>query len=98
MNVQHPCEYCGTPLDEDGQEESNIPAAGPRHTHFSAACRDRVHAALQSYKRELSEVVNAAIPITCREPWCISGAGLECGACDACTFQRVMQKYKPRWP
>ena len=46
------CEYCGTELDDDGTEESTIPAAGPRITHFASVCLGRVHAALRVYKRE----------------------------------------------
>ena len=50
--TEHPCEFCGTPLDEDNTEESGIAAAG-RVTHFAALCRERVHAALRATKRAL---------------------------------------------
>lgn len=42
-----PCEYCGTELDDDGTEESTIPSAGSRITHFAGVCRERVYAALR---------------------------------------------------
>lgn len=41
------CEYCGTTLDEDGNN-----ATDGSH-HFVAQCREYVFAALRSYKREL---------------------------------------------
>ena len=83
------CEYCGTTLDEEGR----VVASGS--THYTASCLEYVHAALRATKRELAEVVRAALPITTREPWCIRGEGSECGYCDACRFQEVMRKYKP---
>jgi hypothetical protein len=50
----HPCDYCGTPLDEDDREESFAPAqGGGRTTHFAAVCRERVHAALLGTKANL---------------------------------------------
>lgn len=50
----HPCEYCGTMLDEDETEESNIAAAGPRIGHFAATCRERVFAASRAKSREIA--------------------------------------------
>ena len=53
---KHPCEYCGAMLDDDGQEESNIAAAGPMVTHFAATCRERVFSALRYYQRENTDL------------------------------------------
>jgi hypothetical protein len=49
-----PCDYCGTLLNEADEEESNIPACGPRATHYASVCRERVHAALQFTKKDLA--------------------------------------------
>jgi hypothetical protein len=51
-----PCEYCGTMLDDDGQEESNIAAAGPMISHFTSTCRERVFSALRCVQRENAEL------------------------------------------
>jgi hypothetical protein len=48
-----PCEYCGTPIDEDGNEESDIPAAPGMVSHYAAVCRERVHAALRATQNDL---------------------------------------------
>lgn len=55
----------------------------------------RLQSALAQAEAEKAELIAAALPITTREPWCISGDGNECGACAACEFQRVMSRYKP---
>ena len=53
MSDLHPCEYCGTMLDENDEVESNIAACGPRMQHFTSQCREYVHAAKESYKRDV---------------------------------------------
>lgn len=51
--ARHPCDYCGTMLDEDDCVESDIPAVNGPMLHTASQCREYVHAALRSYKREL---------------------------------------------
>lgn len=48
------CEYCGTMLNDNGEEESNVAAAGPMITHFDSVCRERVHAALRATRRDVA--------------------------------------------
>lgn len=50
----NPCEYCGTLLNDDEQEESNVAACGPRMTHYASTCRERVLAALRYTKTQLA--------------------------------------------
>lgn len=52
MAEQHPCEYCGTMLDENGEVESNIAACGPRMQHYASQCVIYVHAAKESYRKQ----------------------------------------------
>lgn len=52
--AKHPCDYCGTMLDEDDCVESDIPAVNGRTLHSASQCREYVYAALQSYKREVA--------------------------------------------
>lgn len=51
---RHPCDYCGTMLDEDDCVMSDIPAVNGPMLHTASQCREYVYAALGSYKRELN--------------------------------------------
>lgn len=57
------CEYCGTTLTEDGAN-----ATDGSH-HYVAQCREYVHAALRSYKREAGALRAelAALRAACRD-------------------------------
>jgi len=60
MSELHPCEYCGTMLDENGEVESNIAACGPRMHHYASQCREYVHAAKESYKKQADGLAGLA--------------------------------------
>jgi hypothetical protein len=47
MTVRHPCEYCGTMLDENECVESDVPAVNGPTRHSASGCRERVHALLR---------------------------------------------------
>ncbi len=53
MSDLHPCEYCGTMLDENDEVESNIAVCGPRMSHYASQCVIYVHAAKESYRTEV---------------------------------------------
>ena len=67
----HDCEYCGSRLTAD---ECNV-TDGTRH--FTAQCREYVHAALRSYKRENAglraelskERTSTSIPWSITQSW-----------------------------
>lgn len=61
MIVVGKCDYCGTELDENGRERwETAPTTNATIAHTDATCRERVFAALQSYKREM--LVWAGVP------------------------------------
>ena len=49
---RHPCDYCGTMLDEDDCVESDIPAVNGPMLHTASQCREYVYAVMTSYKRD----------------------------------------------
>ena len=49
---RHPCDYCGTMLDEDDCVESDIPAVNGPTLHSATQCREYVYACLVAYKRD----------------------------------------------
>lgn len=85
-DLKFPCDYCGTLLNEDGEERSDIPAAGPRHWHSADGCRQRVSARLE-YARERSAKLwerlasaEAALRAIAESPHCeYSHDGTSCG-------------------
>ena len=50
--ARHPCDYCGTMLDEDDCVESDIPAVNGPTLHSVTQCREYVAAALRGYMRD----------------------------------------------
>ena len=54
LTARHPCDYCGTMLDEDDCVESDIPAVNGPMLHSASQCREYVYAAKESYKREVA--------------------------------------------
>ena len=51
MNETHPCDYCGTQLDQDG----NL-AHSPSQRHWEGQCLDYVKAACNAKDRELNDL------------------------------------------
>lgn len=49
---RHPCDYCGTMLDEDDCVESDILAVNGPTLHSATQCREYVYACLVAYKRD----------------------------------------------
>ena len=49
---RHPCDYCGTMLDDDDCVMSDIPAVNGPMLHTASQCREYVYAAMTSYKRD----------------------------------------------
>lgn len=99
----HPCEYCGTMLDENDEVESNIPACGPRMAHYAAQCREYVYAALRSYKAELATTKARLDGTTAAIPSIVAGrvaaerasivAKLRAKAVESDAFKNAMQGY-----
>ena len=52
---RHPCDYCGTMLDEDDCVESDIPAVNGPTLHSATQCREYVYACLVAYKRDAAK-------------------------------------------
>jgi hypothetical protein len=50
--AKHPCEYCGTMLDEDDCVESDVAAVNGPTLHSATQCREYVHAVMTSYRRD----------------------------------------------
>jgi hypothetical protein len=55
VSERHPCDYCGTMLDEDDCVESDIPAVNGPTLHSSTQCREYVYAVMVSYKRDAAK-------------------------------------------
>ena len=49
---RHPCDYCGTMVDDDDCVESDIPAVNGPTLHSVTQCREYVAAALRGYMRD----------------------------------------------
>lgn len=56
---RHPCPYCGTMLNDDEQQRSDVPACGPRMMHYAEQCREYVKATLD-YKVKALEAEESA--------------------------------------
>ena len=53
---RHPCDYCGTMLDEDDCVESDIPAVNGPMLHSATQCREYVYACLVSLRAEVDRL------------------------------------------
>lgn len=68
-DLKFPCDYCGTLLNEDGEERSDIAACGPRHAHSAYSCRQIVGVRLE-YARERLARAEAALKAIAESPHC----------------------------